>query len=101
MSKQRDFLDKLMDPTKVLIKEAIQYFLDRNENMRAEYMLEIKAGYVVDLLASSLEEMNCAASDFVITLEKFLNNSNIHIRASWGDDPLPYSYRRSYFITKP
>ena len=101
MTKEQKFLDRLTDPNKVLIKEAMQYFLDRNENMRAEYMLELKAGYVVDLMAASLEEMNCAAGDFVATLEKFLNNSKIHVRAIWGDDPLPHSYRRSYFITKP
>lgn len=100
MTKEQKFLDKLKDPNKAQIKEAIQYFLDSNENMRAEPMVEYGTGYVVVLMAVSIAEMEVAGDNFVAALEKFLDKPGIHVRAHWGDGPKPYSYRRSYYILK-
>lgn len=100
MTKRQEFLDRLTDPNKALLEEAIRYFLDHNENIRAEYMLEYSSGYVVDVMATSLVDLENATGNFVETIDKFLNNPGIHVRAQWGDDPAPYSYKRSYYILK-
>jgi len=100
MTRQRDFLNKLKDPSKARLEEALEYFLDCNRNMNAAYMHEYKDGYVVDLMARSHEEMEEASSNFADTLEKFLNEPAVHIRAHWSEPP-PFVCRTSYFIMKP
>ncbi len=100
MTKQQDFLNRLKDPNKALLKEAIRYFLEHNENIHAEYMHEYRGGYVVDLMARSHEEMEPASSNLADTLEKFLNEPAVHIRAHWSEPP-PFICRTSYFIMKP
>jgi len=100
MSKQQKFLDKLKDPNKVLLKDAIRYFLEHNKNMRVAFMHDYGGGYVVDLMARSHEEMEPASSNFAATLEKFLNKPAVHIRAHWSEPP-PFICRCSYFILKP
>lgn len=100
ITKQQEFLDKLKDPNKALLEEAIRDFLACNENIHAEYTAEYSTGYVVDLMSASLVDLENAADNFVETINKFLNNPGVHVRAQWGDDPLPYTYRRSYYILK-
>ena len=67
--------------------------------MNAAYMHEFSGGYVADVMGRSHEEMENAIGNFTATLEKFMDEPVVHIRAHWGEPP-PFVCRKSYFIMK-
>lgn len=101
ITKQQEFLDKLIDPNKARLKEAIEYFLAYNENVLVEHTVEYSTGYVVDVMVATLEEQYAASIHFLETFEYFFGNPSVYLRAEWSDNPGSHKYRRSYYIKRP
>lgn len=99
MSKQQEFLDKLKDPVKVRLKEAVRYYQTFNNKIRIVFVEEDSKRYVIDIMANTRKAIDSATIDFGMMLGKFIDKPAVNTRLRAYTNH-PYTYRRSFYILK-
>ncbi len=100
-TEQQEFLEKLKNPTKALLNQAVQEFHQNHCNSIeiAHAYESYKNEYVVEVWADNHDILLATESILASTIKKYLNNPLINIRIH--PDELPNGlYRRTYFVVE-
>lgn len=98
MTKEQEFLDRLKDPVKARLKEAMQYYQTFNNKVSVVYMGEDTQCYMIDIMARTIRALTSSV-DFPTVLEVFLDEPAVYRRVRQERRP-PLIYRQTYFIMK-